>query len=210
MVLRMLYSVFVFYANVSTYVRWGNASLPMDSRVPSISKSKMLVGRKLQNMASHTLATQLHTAKMEMLDAQPYLAGVPPDCLDSADVLLLLKDNKCVRVHSALLACHSTVLSTLLSHLTSKDGDGKRPFEVPFQEFSGKEALDLLKVLYAKRFALTSIESAHTAARYGHKYDAIFIRQIADEYLSAQAFPSNQARVRLHLFHRPALYNHVR
>ena len=45
---------------------------------------------------------------MEVLDAQSYIADTPPGFHDSADVLLLLKDNKAVRMHSQHLACNST------------------------------------------------------------------------------------------------------
>ena len=56
---------------------------------------------------------------MEVLDAQSYMADTPPGFIDSADVLLLLQDNKAVRMHSPYLACNSTVLNTLLAHTTS-------------------------------------------------------------------------------------------
>ena len=98
---------------------------------------------------------------MEVLDFQSYMADTPPGFIDSADVLLLLHDNKAVRVHSQYLACNSAVLNTLLAHLTS--GEGTRPLQIPFQDFSGDETLALLKILYARHFELTSIDNIDSA-----------------------------------------------
>ena len=136
---------------------------------------------------------------MEMLDAQQYLGGAPAHYVDSADMILICSDNKSALVHSALLAWHSTVLSSLLSDLTSKEGNAKRPIKVPFKEFSGEHALELLKVLYDKRFALKSILSAEMAALFAHKYDAMFLRNSADEYLSEHlACAKKQAQARVY------------
>ena len=82
---------------------------------------------------------------MEVLDAQSYMADTPPGFIDSADVLLLLKDNKAARAHSHYLASYSAVLNTLMAHLTSGKGKEMQPFQIPFQQFSGKERLPLLK-----------------------------------------------------------------
>ena len=136
---------------------------------------------------------------MEVLDAQSYMADTPPGFIDSADVLLLLKDNKAVRAHSQCLASNSAVLNTLLAHLTSGKGKETRPFQIPFQDFSGDEGLALLKILYAKQIELTSIDSidsAYTAARFGHKYDAPFLLKGADAYLSAHVLTHDQPQVR--------------
>ena len=135
---------------------------------------------------------------MEVLDAQSYIADTPPGFIDSADVLLLLQGNKAVRVHSQHLACNSTVLNTLLAHLTRGEGKETRPFQIPFQEFSGDEGLTLLKILYAKQLELASIDSikcAYTAARFGHKYDAPFLLKSADVYLSTHVFTADQPQV---------------
>ena len=136
---------------------------------------------------------------MEVLDAQSYMADTPPGFIDSADVLRLLQGNKAVRAHSQYLASNSAVLNTLLAHLTSGEGRETRPFRIPFQEFSGDEALALLKILYAKHFELTSIDSvdvAYTAARFGHKYDAPLLLKSADAYLSAHVFTDDKPQVR--------------
>ena len=133
---------------------------------------------------------------MEVLDAQSYMADTPSGFIDSADVLLLLQDNKAVRAHSPYLASYSAVLNTLLAHLISGKGKETRPFQIPFQEFSGEEGLALLKILYAKQFELTSTDSAHTAARFGHKYNAPFLLQSADAYLSAHVLTADQPQVR--------------
>ena len=133
---------------------------------------------------------------MEVLDAQSYMADTPPGFIDSADVLLLLHDNKAVRAHSQCLASYSAVLNTLMAHLTSGEGKETRPFQIPFQEFSGDEGLALLRILYAKQLELTSIDSAYTAARFGHKYDAPFLLKSADAYLSAHVFTDDQPQVR--------------
>ena len=132
---------------------------------------------------------------MEVLDAQSYMADTPPGFIDSADVLLLLKGNKAVRVHSHYLASYSAVLYTLMAHLTSNKGKETRPFEIPFQEFSGEEGVALLKILYAKQFELTRTDSAYTAARFGHKYDAPFLLKSADAYLSAHVLKADQPQV---------------
>ena len=135
---------------------------------------------------------------MEVLDAQSYLADTPPGFHSSADVLLLLKDNKAVRMHSHHLACDSTVLNTLLAHLTRGEGKETRPFQIPFQEFSGNKGLTLLKILYAKQLELASIDSidsAYTAARFAHKYDAPFLLKSADAYLSAHVSTADQLQV---------------
>ena len=71
-----------------------------------------------------------------------------------------------------------------------------RPFQIPFQEFSGEEGLALLKMLYAKQLELTSTNSAYTAARFGHKYDAPFLLKSADAYLSAHVLTADQPQVR--------------
>ena len=141
---------------------------------------------------------------MEVLDAHSYMANTPPGFVDSADVLLLLHDNKAARAHSQYLASNSAVLNTLLAHLTSGEGRETRPFRIPFQEFSGDEALALLKILYAKQFELTStfsIDSAYTAARFAHKYDAPLLLKSADAYLCAHVLPSDQPQV--HAARRP-------
>ena len=141
---------------------------------------------------------------MEVLDAQSYIADTPPGFHDSADVLLLLKGNKAVRAHSQHLACNSTVLNTLLAHLTSGEGKETRPFQIPFPEFSGDDGLALLKILYAKQPVCTSfhsVDSAHTAARFGHKCDAPLLLKSADAYLSAHVFTDDQPRV--HAARRP-------
>ena len=135
---------------------------------------------------------------MEVLDAQSYITDTPPGFLDSADVLLLLQDNKAVRAHSQYLACNSTVLNTLLAHLISGEGKETRPFRIPLQEFSGKEGLALLKILYGRLepTCIDSNESAHMAARFGHKYDAPFLLKSADAYLSARVFVDDHPQVR--------------
>ena len=46
---------------------------------------------------------------MEVLDAQSYMTDTPTGFIDSADVLLLLKDNKAVCAHANVLP--ATVLS---------------------------------------------------------------------------------------------------
>ena len=133
---------------------------------------------------------------MEMLDAQSYMADAPPGFIDSADVLLLLQGNKAVRAHSQCLASSSAVLNTLMAHLISGNGKETRPFQIPFQEFSGDEGLALLKMLYAKQLELTRTDSAYTAARFGHKYDAPFLLKSADAYLSAHVLTADQPQVR--------------
>ena len=50
-------------------------------------------------------------------------------------------------------------------------------------------------MLYAKQFELTSTESAYTAARFGHKYDAPFLLDNADAYLSANVLTADQPQV---------------
>ena len=102
---------------------------------------------------------------MDLLDATPYVADAPPDFIYSADVLLMLKDGKAVLAHSPLLTIHSTVLNSVLAHSTSGEGGQAKPYKIPFQDFTGDEGLALLKMLYAKQFELTSIDSAYTAAR---------------------------------------------
>ena len=109
-----------------------------------------------------------------------------------------LQDNKAVRAHSQYLASNSAVLNTLLAHLTSGEGRETRPFWIPFQEFSGDEGLALLKILYAKDFELTSIDSidsAYTAARFAHKYDVPLLLKSADVYLSANVLTAEQPQV---------------
>jgi len=141
---------------------------------------------------------------MELLDAQSYIADTPPGFHDSADVLLLLQDNKAVRAHSQYLACNSTVLNTLLAHLTSGKGKETRPFQIPLQDFSGDEGLALLKILYAKQLVLTSFDSvdvAYMAARFGHKYDAPLLLKSADAYLSVHVFTDDKPQV--HAARRP-------
>ena len=133
---------------------------------------------------------------MEVLDAQSYMADTPPGFIDSADVLLLLQGKEAVRAHSQHLASNSADLNTLMAQLTSGKGKETRPFKIPFQEFSGDEGLTLLRILYAKQFELTSTRSAYTAARFGHKYDAPFLLNIADAYLSAHVFTDDQPEVR--------------
>ena len=71
------------------------------------------------------------------------MADTPPGFVDSADVLLLLQDNKAVRAHRPYLASNSAVLTTVLTHLTSGKGKETRPIQIPFQEFSGDEGLAL-------------------------------------------------------------------
>jgi hypothetical protein len=66
-----------------------------------------------------------------MLDAQQYLGDAPPGFIDSADVILLLKDEERALVHSHFLAYHSTVLNALLCHLT-KEGR-KEGMVTPFR-----------------------------------------------------------------------------
>ena len=124
----------------------------------------------------------------EMLDPQLYIGDAPPDCMDSADVTLILWDKKRARVHGALLALHSKVLSTLLSHLNSSEGSGKRPFEVPLPELTGEQALEVLKVLYSKQLAFTDSRSAEWTAKFAHAYDASFLQQKADDYLAERLF----------------------
>ena len=68
---------------------------------------------------------------MEVLDAQSYMADTPPGLHDSADMLLLLKDNKAVRAHSQCLASNSAVLNTLMAHLTSGEGEGDAAVSYP-------------------------------------------------------------------------------
>ena len=141
---------------------------------------------------------------MEVLDAQSYMADTPPGFHDSADVLLLLQGNKAVRMHSQYLACNSTVLNTLLTHLTSGEGKETRPFQIPLQDFSGDEGLALVKILYAKQLVLISFDSvgvAYTAARFGHKYDAQVLLKSADAYLSAHVFTEDKPWV--HAARRP-------
>ena len=107
-------------------------------------------------------------------------------------------------MHSHYLASNSAVLNTLLAHLTSGKGKETRPFRIPFQEFSSDEALALLKILYAKHFELTSIDSidvAYMAARFGHKYDALFLLKNADAFLSAHVFTDDKPEV--HAARRP-------
>ena len=133
---------------------------------------------------------------MEVLDAQSYMADTPPGFIDSADMLLLLQGNKAVRAHSQYLASNSAVLNTLMAHLTSDKEKETRPFQIPFQEFSGEEGLALLKILYAKQTELPSTDSAYTAARFGHKYDAPLLLKRADAYLSAHVFTADQPQVR--------------
>ncbi len=173
-------------------------------------RASFLLGWKLQHSFSPSQADQTnsksqsigcvhpHVAKMDMLDAQKYLDDASPDFMDSADVLLLLKDGAHARVHSLFLAYHSAVLRALLSHLTSSEGSGLRPLELPLQEFDSEQALAVLKALYAKQVAFTSIASAHTVALFGHKYDADSLRSSADTHLAAHALPSDQASVQLH------------
>ena len=85
----------------------------------------------------------------------------------------------------------------MLAHSTSGEGGEAKPFKIPFQDFTGDEGLALLKILYAKQFELTSIDSAYTAARFGHKYDAQLLLKSADAYLSRHVFPSDQPQVRV-------------
>ena len=150
---------------------------------------------------------------MEVLDAQSFIADTPPGFHDSADVVLLLKDNEAVRMHSQYLACNSTVLNTLLAHLTSGEGKETRPFQIPLQDFSGDEGLALLKILYAKQLVLTSFDSVnvgYTAACFGHKYDAPFLLKSADAHLSAHVCTDNKPEV--HAARRPlpvSLYAHT-
>ena len=103
-----------------------------------------------------------------------YIADTPPSFIDSADVLLLLQDNL---------------------------GEGKEtlPFQIRFPDFSGKRfqfcGLALLKILYAKQTELPSTDSAYTAARFGHKYDAPLLLKRADAYLSGHVFTADQPQV---------------
>ena len=53
----------------------------------------------------------------------------------------------------------------------------------------------MLKILYAKQLELASIDSinsAYTAARFGHKYDSPFLLKSADAYLSAHVFTDDR------------------
>ena len=97
------------------------------------------------------------------------------------------------------LASNSAVLNILMAHLTIGKGKETRPFQIPFQDFSGDGGLALLRALCAKQLELTSIDSidsAYTVAGFGHKYNAPFLLKSADAYLSAHVLTADQRQVR--------------
>ena len=119
----------------------------------------------------------------ELLDPTTYLAGTPPDFIDCADVLLVLKDRKKALAHRAVLASHSAVLSTMLAHLADTGEAPGKKLELPLSAYDKKECTAILSCLYSKHLRFNNVEAAILGAEFGHKFDAPAILQSAEAHL---------------------------